>query len=181
MDRFGHVVISYLPIAHPLVGFMEVIGARLFCRDSGHDSPVVPRVYAFPENAGYKYAGGAACHSLCGHCSGNFEKNKTDRRLRCADDYSHPRIHVLELDDGMGLRAVSFFIVGDPRRKPAWIDFSFFGDGHWNSLVMALSFAAKYSVNTTGATSTGPGHIIAGYTWGSGGYGEGTSTGRAFL
>jgi hypothetical protein len=50
-------------------------------------------------------------------------------------------------------------------------------------LVVAASFAAKFIHNTGDSASAGfgPGQIIAGYTWGSGGYGEGTSTGRAFL
>jgi hypothetical protein len=48
-------------------------------------------------------------------------------------------------------------------------------------LVVAVSFAAKFGSHTAGAGSIGPGQIIAGYTWGSAGYGVGTSTGRAFL
>ena len=58
-------------------------------------------------------------------------------------------------------------------------------------LVVLVSFAAKYghhSVTGTAATagppgapSSGPLGIVAGYTWGSGGYGQGQSTGRLFL
>jgi hypothetical protein len=48
-------------------------------------------------------------------------------------------------------------------------------------LVALASFAAKISGNPAGTGSIGPLHVIAGYTWGNGGYGEGLTTGRAFL
>ncbi|HEX3626760.1 MAG TPA: hypothetical protein VH280_15215 [Verrucomicrobiae bacterium] len=55
-------------------------------------------------------------------------------------------------------------------------------------LVVLLSFSAKYGHHAQGAIGIAPGKpssgilgVIAGYTWGSGGYGEGQSTGRLFL
>jgi hypothetical protein len=48
-------------------------------------------------------------------------------------------------------------------------------------LVAAASFAAKVSGGAAGSGAFQPLRVIAGYTWGSGGYGEGTGTGRAFL
>jgi hypothetical protein len=48
--------------------------------------------------------------------------------------------------------------------------------------VAAMSFAVKAGSDMSGAgPKIGPGRIIAGYTWGNMGYGEGLTTGRAFL
>jgi len=49
-------------------------------------------------------------------------------------------------------------------------------------LVVLLSFAAKYGHRWAQTASSGPLSIVAGYTWGNGGYGEeGQSTARLFL
>ena len=48
-------------------------------------------------------------------------------------------------------------------------------------LVVAMSFAVKASSDAGATGHAKPLQILAGYTWGSGGYGEGLTTGRAFL